>query len=108
MKYIILILSIFLVSCDMGKDTKEYRYSGEITSLRIDDDGEYHFSTDNLVEHDVYKMRVDIERDNTNFPQLLKVFIITNFKDGRQREHESYGDYKIVLPYNYKIETFDD
>lgn len=109
MKYLYL-LAIVLFSCEVPKTEYRFYYVAHLTTLRIDD-GEYHFSTDNTVVHDQRNEQVWIERGSAVYPELYI----------RQERQVGYGDstwsevkgsyhakYKIILPYDYKIETFDD
>lgn len=108
---ILIIATLFLSSCDKP----EYKYTevGTITSLRIDDDGQYHFSTDNTVENDVSKHYVFINRGNYDCPTLI--LKQERCPEGKTCEStdENWSTYypktfKINLPNDFKIETFDD
>lgn len=111
MKYFLIAVSvIFLTSCD----EPEYRWKeyGALTSLRIDDDSEYHFSTDNYVVNDMASIWVSIDRGNYQQPKLfLKEKRCPEGKScssgGKEWSRVPYR-YLIQLPKDYKIETFDD
>lgn len=111
MKYILILLTTMLFSC--GKELKQLQYEGEITSLRIDDDAEYHFSTDFLTESDVQKYKVVIIRTSTFAPKLYRLYHKceegkTCMQANDNWEIDQLGYWQIELPNDYKIETFDD
>lgn len=102
-------LLVNISSCDLPEE--RWNYQGDITTLRLDDDGEFHFSTDTEVYHDESHYHVLIARDDIQVPKL---YIKQNrypdgnfFKEGGY-EWQNLNEKKIVLPNNYKIETFDD
>lgn len=105
-----LISLLIILSCN---SVKEFRWKpqGEITTIRIDDDSEYHFSTDYNIENDISKYNIQIVRKDT----IPSVFIkqircksgICNGSDQDWRDDQPES-YKIIIPNNFKIETFDD
>lgn len=115
MKYLLILFTLLFMSCD----PPEHRYSfyGIINNLRIDDDGQYHFDTDYSTYHDVPSREIIIKRDNINKPILY----IKEMRCPPGKTCETYGDtvwvsaeryvgipYKIILPTNYQIKTFND
>ncbi len=111
MKKLLLLAIVALSSCD--EPERRWIYQGDITTLRIDDDSEYHFSTDNLVESDVPKYMVHISRKDILKPALYlqsercpKGKICNTCQEDWQLVQN--GDYLIELPKNYKVETFED
>lgn len=105
MKNILIILIVLFCSCNSKPQSKRLQFLGVITSLRIDDDSEYHFSTDYVTESDVDKYQVHIQRENIDKPILY----ISQVSMSDSWVDDLYGGgYIINLPINYKIETFDD
>ena len=85
------------------------RYIGTLNTVRLDDDGEYHFSTNSEAYSDVSDIWVHIERKDIDSPTLCKYESRRVLKSGDGAFSDWSGsDYKIELPLNYKIETFDD
>ncbi len=111
MKNILIVLTFLLNfnSCDIPEE--KWVYQGDITTFRIDDDGEYHFSTDNRTYNDESQYRVTIERKDINKPELYTLHHKCPegkiCSEGTNEWREAYK-IKIILPNNYKIETFDD
>jgi hypothetical protein len=115
MKNLLLILIISLTSCVYDEPECKYTNYGILTSVRIDDDAEYHFSTDYNAVHDVPTFEVIIERKNADEPYLYirqcrcpenkSCDMFTNKWD---EDMHSYNKYKLLLPLNYKIDTFND
>ena len=116
MKFIkFLLLTLILVSC--GPLEFKWTNYGKLNNVRIDDDAEYHFDTDYQVYSDIKSNYVIIERKNIKEPYFYK-------KEGRcpygkscidyddttwvDAERLTFIVYKLVLPTNYKIETFND
>lgn len=115
MKNLLIAFASLLILQSCSKDIS-YRYvkSGKITSLRIDDDSEYHFSTDNIVKNDIKNSQIIIVRKDT-IPTLFKKQWKCNSGVCNSATNEwdytselDNGYYKIVLPLDYKIQTFDD
>ena len=111
MKNIIIIVTFILnfTSCDVPEE--KWVYHGNITTIRIDDDGEYHFSTDNRLFHDESQYKILIERKDSTNPELYTLY--HRCPEGKicsegTNEWQEIGKIKIILPNNYKIETFDD
>jgi len=105
----ILISTVLFTSCD--KPERRWRYEGVLTSVRIDDDSEYHFTTDEVSEDDESKIWITIERSNVSKPELW--ILEERCPDGKTcNETHEWTDvlsrWKFVLPNDYKIETFDD
>ena len=107
------VVFLLLISCS---NDISYRYvpTGNLTSLRIDDDSEYHFSTDNFIRNDVKKYNLLIIRKDT-IPTLFRKQYKCNSGICNEAPNEwgfcseiEEGFFKIVIPKNYKIETFDD
>ncbi|WP_312390839.1 hypothetical protein [Chryseobacterium sp.] len=103
-------LFFVLISC--SKDIRyRWKIQGALTSLRLDDDGEYHFSTDGTTKHDIHQFDVIIIRQDT-----IPTLFYKEWKCGSgvcneapdQWAEVNQSSYKIVIPKNYKIETFDD
>ena len=83
MKKLIAILTIMLLfSCT--KPEYRWAYSGKLTSIRVDDDGEYHFTTDNVTEYDVHQFSITIQRNNVIEPELPD-----NVKDKEPKNKDS-------------------
>lgn len=109
-KLLFLLILPFLTSCD----EPEYKWfeEGEIRTLRIDDDSQYHFSTDDIVESDVSRFEISIERGNYSTPILLRKY--QRCPDGKTCNSATnewrviHYKWTIKLPNDYKIETFDD
>lgn len=102
------LLLLTLFSC--GEVEYRYKEVGELTSLRIDDDSEYHFSTDNIVENDIFKDNIYIQRGSDKPTLYIKQGRCKNGicnSHNKEWKNERYS-WKIVLPYDYKIETFED
>jgi hypothetical protein len=97
-----ILIVLLLISCntDKGYSAREIEeekiYNGIIQSIRIDDDSEYHFNTDNIVKDDVDSRYVTIVRDTIDLPELYNMW----------RPSGCY--WEVRLPNDYKIETFDD
>lgn len=113
MKKILILLTIILLQACFDEPDHKWICVGELTSIRVDDDGEYHFTTDYRTIHDEYKFSIIIQRDNIDKPMLY----VEQEKcpEGKHcnSAHEDWREvqltrYKFVLPYDYKIETFDD
>ena len=66
--FTLLLLIFTLSSCDPPEE--RWKYQGDITTLRIDDDGEYHFSTDYDAFHDESHYTIKLERQDIPNPQL--------------------------------------
>ena len=108
----IIIMAMMFIGC--GKPEFRWAYYGEITSFRLDDDSEYHFSTDIVVRSDIQDMRVTIYRKNIKTPILY----MREFRCPDGQTCNTAGKewaitrgaemYKIEIPMDYKIETFDD
>lgn len=88
---------------------------GELNTIRIDDDAEYHFSTDYIVRKDIASYYVHIERSTkTSVPYLYieEIRCPTAFckGGGRQVWDEDFPNtkYKLLLPIGYKVEAFSD
>ena len=108
-KFLVLVFALSISSCDLLEE--RWTYKGDITTLRLDDDGEYHFSTDTEVYHDESHYRILIERKDVENPKLyIKEHRCPdgNICSEGTSEWQEIGGKKIVLPLNYKIETFDD
>jgi len=109
MKKIIFILLI-LTGCKYKEpETKWFEY--EITNLRIDDDSEYHFTYTNPrtgyveSEDDVYT--VEVYRNNISKP-IYRKLLQELTQSGKKYWVNTGTTPQIILPINYKIETFDD
>lgn len=109
-KYILLLL--FIVSCNVPeRKIKGYKNYYDIQSVRVDDDGEYHIvavARDGSVKtlHDVS----DGSSIYLNFGNYKKAQLVDTINDACCGEGEySYADYgSVYLPFDYKIQTFDD
>lgn len=69
MKTLLICAVLILAGCD--KPIIRRTYVGDLTTLRIDDDAEFHFSTDRITENDVYNFQLDIRREDCDRPQLF-------------------------------------
>lgn len=98
------LVSMLLFACKVAEKEKRWLRCGELNTVRIDDDAEYHFSTDGIVRQDVEPYYVSIERSKkVSIPYLY----VEQTK--RSKWDEDYpARYKLVLPIGYKIETFND
>lgn len=101
------LLLIAIVACLSSCEPPETRWSyyGKITSLRLDDDAEYHFSTDNFATSDVYRDYVQIQREGLSHPEIYIQQEKTRWDEWIINGKE---EYLIKLPRDYKIETFND
>lgn len=109
-KILLLLFMFILLSCNEKYEYK-YREMGNITSLRIDDDGQYHFSTDKITQCDISQFQILIKRDKkTKYPKLFYLQEKSNYSPEDEFIDVGYSDwqYLIKLPINYKIETFND
>lgn len=108
----LLLAIILLVANSCSEDVKYRWYHPErLNSFRIDDDSEYHFSTDYNAESDIFKSNVIIIRKDTIptvYYQQFKCGSGDCFKTPKEWTDKPYGSYKIVIPENYVIETFND
>lgn len=116
----IILLSLLVGGCSFDKPEYRFKCVGKLNSLRIDDDSEYHFSSDFRAIHDLRSYYLIIERDAIKTPMLYvkegkcpKGKFCNEYQD-YWKEVSEFGDdfsfikYKVVLPLDYKIETFDD
>ena len=66
-KFLVLVFALSISSCDLPEE--RWVYKGDITTLRLDDDGEYHFSTNTEAYHDESHYRILIERKDVENPK---------------------------------------
>ena len=83
---------------------------GTINSVRLDDDGQYHFSTDLKAYNDVSNFRVYIKRidSKTGFLYKQEVREVCTSGNWSDTEWKPSDIIKLELPKDYKIETFAD
>ncbi len=107
---LLLFITVILTSCDQP----EYRWvsAGQLTSFRVDDDAEFHFTTDNLTENDVSPYIIVIKRIPGCQPEVFKRQIrclgMCNHGNKDWTDCSRFDGYFIQIPPDYKIETFDD
>lgn len=88
---------------------KRYDVEYDINSIRVDDDGEYHIvavsKSGNVETLSDVKYTIDLKYGNYEKPIYSVHFTDYGNMDGR---YFRYGDPTVFLPFDYKIETFDD
>jgi hypothetical protein len=111
MKKILFAFILLLQACQYEEPEYRWLFMGELTSIRVDDDAQYHFLTDYFAEHDVSANSVAIQRSNILKPILHKQQYRCPEQKRCTKGNQDWLDnykYKVILPLNYKIETFDD
>lgn len=111
MKYFLFLLSLLFISCAQPKqETVNIVYN--IQSIRLDDDSEYHIlaiSNSGSVKelHDLRNNFYELSLSYTNIkiPILICKYELHN-GNLYIRQYDGYP--KVILPFGYKIETFDD
>lgn len=111
--FILCFLAICQISCRQEKVTTFYS-DYEIQSIRLDDDSEYHILAVNskgIVEqlndcdngYDIF-----VSYQNVNKPVLRFEVSDDGYGEGNFVRSRGTGFPQVILPINYKIETFDD
>lgn len=114
-KLLVIILSILLLgSCRFDSRETRWKNYGVLNNVSLDDDGEYHFSTDHIVKNDVRSSSVLIERtveSNTAYLYLEEKRCPTGkFCENMSNEWDPDVSprYKLVIPATYQIKLITD
>ena len=103
------ILASLLIGCgELPKNETRWFNYGVVTSLRIDDDSEYHFSTDRKAEHDVNNGEVVIIRKDTIPTLYIRLERCSPDSWCIDDKLDKSPVYKFVIPKDYNITTFND
>ena len=124
MKYGLIILIIALCSCEGSIHYREkhgmiksYVREFEINSIRVDDDAEYHIVAVDKLNGQVKAISDGVFNGYTNDDLIIRYSNVVNpimkIKYSDYNEENRFTPvinepYEIILPFNYKIETFDD
>lgn len=109
MRILIIFCFLFLYSCN-EKYSYKFKEIGNINSLRLDDDGEYHFFTDEDTYYDITPYQILIKRKIIKTPKLFYLQEKSNYSSDNKFYDVGFAkhQYLIILPVNYEIQTFND
>lgn len=98
-----------VASCIEPEKVTETEVVWEISTIRVDDDSEYHFTAIKETGYVVTESDLDYEiayirHTNVNNP-IIKVIKKCGEWNGCWYESDNY---KIILPKGYRVETFED